>query len=520
VTDALLLAIDAGTGSCRAVLFDHSGRQVAIGQREYSHRSLPAVPGSQVFDTQANWGLICECIREAVARAGVRSDSILAVSATSMREGMVCYDDRDREIWACPNVDARATEAVAELIESGLAEEIYARAGDWVAITAPARFRWIARHEPETFRSIAHVGMLGDWVLHRLSGAYVTDPSLGSSSGMFELAERDWSQPIIEMCGLERSVFPEVLAPGTVVGAVTRDAAATTGLRQGTPVTVGGADTQLSLVGIGVVEPGRFTIVGGSFWQHTVLLDEPLIDHDGRLRTLCHTSPGRWMMEGIGFYSGLTMRWFRDAFCAAEKRQCEIDGSDVYELLEAEAASVAPGSNGVVGIFSNLMEAKRWVHASPAFIGFDITAPERSGRAQCTRAIEESAAYVCLGHMRIVQELIGRAVDSAVFTGGGAKGSLWARILADVLGVPLAIPEVKESSALGAAMYAATAIGAYADIDEALTAIVRYERSVEPDAARHREYEALYEAWRTLYAGALELSEARLAPALWRAPGT
>ena len=436
-----------------------------------------------------------------------------------MREGMVRYDARGREIWACPNVDARATEAVAELIQSQGSPGDLRSCRDWVAITAPARFRWIARHEPETFGSIAHVGMLGDWILHRLSGAYVTDPSLGSSSGMFELAERDWSRPIIEMCGLERSVFPEVLAPGTVVGAVTRDAAASTGLRQGTPVTVGVRTPNLGLVGIGVVEPGRFTVVGGSFWQHTVLLDEPLIDPAGRLRTLCHTSPGQWMMEGIGFYSGLTMRWFRDAFCAAEKRQCEIDGSDVYELLEADAASVAPGSNGGgrhllqpdgrQALGARVTGLHRLRHLGAGALGPGAV-HGRSKRAPLT----------CLGHMRIVQELIGRAVDSAVFTGGGAKGSLWARILADVLGVPLAIPEVKESSALGAAMYAATAIGAYADIDEALTAIVRYERSVEPDPVRHREYEALYEAWRTLYAGALELSEARLSPALLRAPGT
>ena len=519
-TQALLLSIDAGTGSCRAVLFNDGGHQVAIGQREYSHHAIPGVPGSQVFDTDANWRLICECIREALSRAGARPEAIVAVSATSMREGMVCYDERDREIWACPNVDGRATEEVAELIEEGLAEEIYGRSGDWVAITAPARFRWIARHQPEIFGSIAHVSMLGDWILHRLSGAYVTDPSLGSSSGMFDLGKRTWSDRIIEICGLDRSVFPDVFAPGTVIGTVTSNAASVTGLCAGTPVTVGGADTQLSLVGIGVLQPGRFTVVGGSFWQHTVLLEQPLIDHHGRLRTVCHTAPGQWMMEGLGFYSGLTMRWFRDAFCATETVQSELDGTDVYDWLEADAAMVPPGSNGVMGIFSNVMHAKRWVHASPAFIGFDISAPERSGRRQCFRAIEESAAYVSLGHMRIVEEILGQDIDRAVFTGGAAKGTLWPQILADVLGIPLSIPEVKESSALGAAMYAATAVGAFRDIDEAAGAIVRFQNSVEPDPANHRAYGPLYKAWRDVYAGALKLSEAHQLPALWRAPGT
>ena len=117
------------------------------------------------------------------------------MSASSMREGMVLYDRRGKETWACPNVDSRSADEAVDLIASGEAQEIYERAGDWVAITAPARFRWIARHEPEVFRDIAHVGMIGDWVLTKLSGQFVTDPSLGSSSGMFDLARRELVGP-------------------------------------------------------------------------------------------------------------------------------------------------------------------------------------------------------------------------------------------------------------------------------------------------------------------------------------
>jgi autoinducer-2 kinase len=514
----LLLAVDAGTGSCRAVLFDLDGNQVAIGQREYSHREQPGVPGSQVFDTRRNWELICECVREALADNA--SDDVRAVSATSMREGMVLYDARGEEIWACPNVDSRAAEEATELVQTGAAQEIYDRAGDWVAITAPARFLWIAKHEPGVFASIAHVGMLGDWMLRKLCGVFVTDPSLGSSSGMFDLAARDWSEHVLGLIGLERSLFPEVVEPGTVVGELTADAAAATGLRRGTPVVAGGADTQLGLVGIGVLDAGRVTAVGGTFWQHTVVLDEPTIDPQARLRTLCHSVPGRWMMEGIGFYNGLTMRWFRDAFCDAEKQQAAREGVDVYHLLERRAANVAPGSNGIFGIFSNLMEAKRWVHASPAFIGFDVADPERSGKVECFRAIEESAAYVSLGHHRIVEEVSGLDVDEVVFTGGAAKGELWPQILADVLGLPVRIPVVKESTALGAALFAGLGAGLYGSLGEAAGRVVRFERTIEPDDAARAAYRDLYERWLALYSRSLELSEAGLVRPLWRAAGT
>jgi len=517
MSDDLLLAIDAGTGTCRAVLFALDGSQVAIGQREYSHPGLPGAPGSQVFETAHNWRLICDCVREALASSGAAADAVKAVSATSMREGMVLYDARGREIWACPNVDSRAREEAAELVHSGAAQEIYDHAGDWVSITAPARFLWLARHEPDVFAAVAHIGMLGDWIVTRLSGEFVTDPSLGSSSGMFELAERDWSARVLEICGLDRSVFPPVLDPGTVVGNVSTQAAAETGLRSGTPVVVGGADTQLALAGIGDSEPGRFTVVGGSFWQHTVVLDKPLIDPQGRLRTLCHTVPGEWMMEGIGFYCGLVMRWFRDAFCDTETKQAADQGRDVYSLLEERASSVPPGAGGLFGIFSNLMTARSWVHAAPAFIGFDINAPERSGKKECVRAIEEAAAYVSRGHLEIAAEICRRKPEEVIFTGGAAKGTLWPQILADVIGVPVRIPTVKESSALGAAIYAGIGVGRYASTGDIAA---RFERTVEPQADAHVAYRRLYDQWLELYGRALELSDAGVVRPLWRAAGT
>jgi autoinducer 2 (AI-2) kinase len=521
MTDELLLAIDAGTGSCRAVLFTADGSQVAIGQREYSHRELPGHQGSQVFDTDVNWRLICECVHEVLASADVPPDAVKAVDATSMREGMVLYDARGNEIWACPNVDSRAGKEAAELVHSGAAQEIYDHAGDWVAITAPARFLWIARNQPEVFASVAHVGMLGDWILTKLSGAYVTDPSLGSSSGMFELAERDWSDRVLEICGLDRSVFPAVVEPGTVVGTVTAAAAEETGLHEGTLVVAGGADTQLGLLGIGVTQPGRFTVVGGSFWQSTVVLDEPLIDPQARLRTLCHTVPGRWMIEGIGFYCGIVMRWFRDAFCEFELAEAEREGVDVYYLLEQKAAALPPGSHGVFGIFSNIMRASRWVHASPAFVGFDLGRPERAGRTECFRSIEESAAYVARGHLAIVEEIVRiDGVADAILTGGAAKGILWPQILADVLSLPVHVPVVKESTALGAAIYAGVGAGFYADAGASAEQLVRFERTYEPDAAASTAYAELYEQWLELYRRSLELSEAGLVRPLWRAAGT
>ncbi|HUY47485.1 MAG TPA: autoinducer-2 kinase [Streptosporangiaceae bacterium] len=518
MTSRYLLAIDAGTGSCRAVLFTETGEQAAVSVREWAHREPPGVPGGQDFDVEAGWRAIAACVRDALRAAGASGADVAAVAATSMREGVVIYDRAGREIWACPNVDSRSAAEAADLIREGAAEKIYAEAGDWVSITTPARLRWLARHRPDILGAAGSLGMLSDWIVYRLSGAQVTEPSCGSSSGMFTLAQRCWSQSIPAMCGLSPDVLPPVVDPGTVVGGVTPAAAEQTGLRAGTPVVAGGADTQLGLLGAGA-QRGEYTVVAGTFWQNTVLVAEPLIDPEARLRTLCHVTPGEWMLEGIGFYCGMSMRWFRDAFCDAEAALARSRGVDPYVVMEEAAAQVPAGSGGVVAIMSNLMNARRWVHASPSFAGFDLGSPAASGRGACVRAIEEAAAYVARGHRDIISELTGLRFGDVVFTGGAARGRLWPQIMADVLAVPVHVPVVTESSALGAALCAGVGAGSYADFAELGPGLRRRGATYEPDPAAVACYDERYPAWREIYARMLGISEDGLLSPLWRAAG-
>lgn len=511
-----LLAIDAGTGSCRTVLFARGGEQVGYSQCEWTHREPAGVPGGQEFDVAANWASIADCVAEVLARTGIDAADVAAVSSTSMREGIVLYDRDGREIWACPNVDSRAFQEADELVRGGRAQRIYDEAGDWVSITTPPRLRWLARHDPALFESVGGLGMISDWILFRLTGRQVTEPSAGSSSGMFDLAARDWSRWIPAECGLPGDVLPPVVEPGTVIGSVTPEAAARTGLRAGTPVVTGGADTQLGLLGSGT-SPGTFTVVGGSFWQQTVLLDRPLIDPSGRLRTLCHAIDGQWMLEAIGFYCGLSMRWYRDAFCETERRRADARGVDAYTVMEEAAVAVPAGSNGLVAILSNLMNARRWVHASPSFLGFDITDP--GGRVAGIRAIEEAAAFVVRGHRDIVEELSGITFTEIVFTGGAAKGLLWPQILADVLGLAVHVPYVKESSALGAALCAGVGVGVYPSIERLPESLAARERTFSPRPDAVAAYDRAYDRWRRVYDAVLPLSEHGSLRPLWRAAG-
>ncbi len=512
------LAIDAGTGSCRALLFSEKGEQVAASLREWTHREPPDAPGGQDFDVAANWLLIAACIQDALRDAGATGEDVRAVAATSMREGIVLYDAAGHELWACPNVDSRSAREAAELIAEGAADRIYAIGGDWVSITTPARLRWLARHRPDILDSARGLGMLSDWIATRLSGEQATEPSCGSSSGMFSLSSRTWSGEIAGICGIDPAILPPVRDPGAVIGTVTRRAAEETGLREGTPVVAAGADTQLGLLGAGA-RPGEYTVVAGTFWQNTILLDRPLIDPETRLRTLCHVLPGQWMLEGIGFYCGMSMRWFRDAFCDAEVAVARERGVDPYAVMEDSAAVVPPGSGGVLAILSNLMNARRWVHAAPSFLGFNLSDPAGSGRGACVRAIEEAAAYVARGHRDIIAELTGASFAELVFTGGGAKGTLWPRIIADVTGVPVHVPVVKESSALGAAICAGAGAGIYGSLTDLEADLRVRSATYHPAPAATAVYDERYASWRQVYQRMLDLCDDGLLSPLWRAAG-
>ena len=510
----LALTIDAGSGSCRALLFDERGALLGLANREWSYHPVPGWPGGFDFDTVAGWESVQACIREAIGKAGVDAGDIVAIAASSMREGFVLYDDGGAVIWACPNIDARAGREAEEMIGEGLAEAQYFRGGDWTSITAPARLRWIQRHQPDVWARARRLTMLGDWVVYRLSGVFGTDPSLGSSSNLFDLATREWSPATATELGLP-DILPPVYESGTVIGAVTTEAAEATGLRAGIPVVAGGGDTQLALLAAGLTEGLRFATVGGTFWQSAAVADRPLIDPAIRLRTLCHVVPGTWMTEGVGFLHGMSTRWVRDGLLRAANPA--IPAELGYETLEEMASAAAPAA--LIYLGSNVMEGRRWRHGPPSLIGIDALQPERTGLGAIFRAVEEEACYVARGHYEILTEVCGEGPRGIRFTGGPSRGRLWPQILADVLGVPVEAPPLLEATSLGAALCAFVGAGTFADLKEAVAATSGAPRHYEPDVATHAIYDEAYARWRALTDHMLAAADRGLAPFLWRGAG-
>ena len=361
--------------------------------------------------------------------------------------------------------------------------------------------------------------MIGDWILARLSGVIATDPSNGGTTGIFSLEKRDWVSSMATKVGIKDDIFPDVYEVGTIIGDVNERASQETGLSTTTKVVMGGGDVQLGSAGLGVVDEGDVAILGGSFWQQIVnIKSEVKPPKDMGIRVNPHVVAGQSQAEGITFFSGLVMRWFRDAFCDLEKLEAKDMGIDTYSLLEQKAKNIPVGSYGIMPVFSDSMKYGKWYHAAPSFINLSID-PEICNRASMFKSLQENACIVSAINLEKIKEFTNIDIDEIVFAGGASKGELWSQTLADVTGCRVKIPKVTEATALGAAMSAGVGAGIYSSLVEASKELVVWDKTYEPNLENTKQYEIVKDKWIKAYEVQLKLVDDNITTSMWKAPG-
>jgi len=517
---AYFLTVDAGTGSARAIIFDTKGNQIGVSQHEWSHLPEGAVANSMGFDTQINWKIIATCIQAAIKDANINASEIKAVTATSMREGIILYDKDNTELFGVANVDARADKEVAYLNKTypHFEKEFYETSGQTFALGALPRLLWVKNNKPSIYEQTTNISMISDWVLAKLSDVIATDPSNAGTTGIFSLQTRQWDKSMATKVGLKDDIFPPVYETGTQIAEVTSRAARETGLAQGTPVIMGGGDVQLGSAGLGVVEANQVAVLGGTFWQQLVNMDRPLTHPNMDIRINPHVIEGISQAEGISFFSGMVMRWFRDVFCESEVLEAKKRGIDPYSLLEELASKVPAGSNGILPIFSDAMHYGKWYHAAPSFLNLSLDT-EKSSKAAMFRSLEENAAIVSMLNLESIFEFTGVQTDSITFAGGASKGALWSQILSDVTQKEVCIPRVNEATALGGAFACGVATGEYDSIAQASKALIQWEKTYTPNPKNKALYQDLSNKWKEAYAASLALVDKGITTSMWKAPG-
>lgn len=515
-----VMAIDGGTGSVRAVIFDNTGNQIASHQEEWYHLEDFNYPGSMNFDYKKNWELIKTCIKSALVKSNLENTQIEAISTTSMREGIVLYDENKNEIWACANVDSRSDKEVRYLKEyyPRLENEIYNISGETFALSDISRLLWVKDNLPGIYEKTDKLTMINDWITFKLTGCLSVEPTNASTSGILSISNRDWDIDILKKCGIKDNILPEVIENGQIISNISSQASNETGLSENTLVVMGGGDCQLASIGVGSIHDNDSALFGGSFWQYEYNTSNLEFDKESRVRINCHALKNLWQYEALAFNPGLVLRWFRDAFCQEEILKSKETGVDTYEILNSKAIDIPAGSYGIISCFSDIMNFMNWRHASPTFTNFNIN-PDFYNKYSFYRSLLENAAYLVRGHIDLVKEFTNKETNEIIFAGGASKSSLWCQIVADVTRKPVKVPVVKEATALGAAILAGYGIGIFENLYDGIDKCVNFEKIYYPNKENFKSYDKMYKKWKIVYKEQLKLSDQGITQHMWKAPG-
>lgn len=502
MSDEYLMALDAGTGAGRCFLISTDGKKAYSAYQEWLYDYPEEAGGMGVqFNPDVFWGIMAGTVRQAMQKAGIKGEQVVGVSSTSQREGCVFLDENGKELYAGPNRDFRAAVEGMQLA-SQFGSEIYQRSGHYPnGIFAPARLMWLKKHAPEKYERIAHLQMINDWILYRLSGQIACEPSNASETCVYDLIEKDWMADTIEALELPLQIFPQILDSGTQLGTLSQKAASETGLQAGTPVVIGGADTQCGLLGSGLLHDAEICAVSGTSTPVQMVTDKPYIDPDLRLWAGAYLLPGMFILESNAGGTGSTYQWYRDTFCQSEVEKVKGTNKSAYEILNEGALQAPPGSLGVqsfigISVFNarNISMPTNQIHLGMA--PFQFTG---GSKPLITRAIMESLAYAVKANTDQITNLIGKQPESMAICGGLANSDLYLEILANVLQIPLSVPVWKEATASGAAICAGVGSGVFQSFDEGVKVLAQTEKTIHPEESHSKQYRGLYRKWFKTY---------------------
>ena len=485
--DALFLGLDVGTSAVKAVLV-HPAGDVAGAATAPLALATPR-PGWAEQDPDAWWEASATAIRRVL---GQHADArVAAVGISGQMHSSVFLDRsgaviRPALLWC----DGRTTAECREIVERAGGES---RLREWVCNPALEGFTlpkvlWLRNHEPAAFARLATVLLAKDFVRLRLTGALATEPSDASGTLMFDPAGLRWSGAMLEAVGLPLSLLPEVGGSSEILGRVSDQAGALTGLATGTPVVGGGADNACGAAGVGAITPGEAVSSWGTSGTVLAPTAEPRVDPGLRAHTFCHVAPGVWYVMGVVLSAGGAFAWYRDQVAR------DLVQSDQPEArLVEEAAGVPAGAEGVT--FLPYLQGERTPYRDAslraAFVGLSLA----HSRAHMTRAVLEGVCFALRDCLAVLQE-IDLAPTRLLLTGGGARSAFIRRLQADIFGLPVTTVNREEGPAYGAALLAGVGAGAFPDLASAARCTLTREPLASPDPAAHRAYQQVYERFR------------------------
>lgn len=459
------LGIDIGTTSLKAAVFDENGQRVGVRAVDYT-LDTDGKTGYIEFDAE-NYIKMCKTV---ISELRDECGEISALSVDTQGETLILTDEQGTPLYpAVVWLDNRAVdEAEAIKVHFGC-ERVYMVTGQ-PEITAgwPAsKLLWFKNNRPEVFAKTKKIFMLEDWVLYRLSGKFVTEPTIQSSTIYYDVVNKCWWQEMLDFLGITAEQLPALHASAECVGEY-----------EGIKVVTGGLDQIAGTIGTGVTVPTKISEMTGTIMAICVMTDKlPPYDPNSIIPCHIHAIDGKYCLILWSSTAGMALKWFRNNF--AEDMN--------FRQLDEIAEKVGAGSEGVTMLpyFCGSTMPKYNPEATAAFAGVTLA----HTRAHFARAIMEAVAFTLRQDLEYVG---GDAIEEIRITGGGAASSLWAQIKADVTGKELKTVSESETACLGTAILAAVGVGAFDTIEQAAEAWVKTAKSYRPQGDDYSDAYARY----------------------------
>jgi xylulokinase len=492
-----LLGIDLGTSATKTVLFDEELNILASASAGYP--LYQPHNGWAEQEPEDWWNAAVETVGSVLKESGIPADRIAAVGISGQMHGLVMLDAngdvlRPSIIW-CDQRTAAECDVITELVGAKRLIEITANPA-LTGFTA-SKIMWVKRNQPDIYAKCRHILLPKDYIRYKLTGEFATEVSDASGMQVLDVGKREWSEEVLGKLGIDPALFGKVYESPDVTGYISGGAAKATGLSVKTAVVGGAGDNAAAAVGMGVVSEGRaFTTIGtsGVVFAHT---DDVTIDPDGRVHTFCCAVPGAWHVMGVTQAAGLSLKWFREQFCA----------DMTYDGITELAAASPVGANRL--LYLPYLMGERTPHLDAGCRGVFFGLSGMHTKADMLRALLEGVSYSLRDCVEVLRGM-GVGTSEMLACGGGGTSAFWRQMLADLFGCPVRTAVSSEGPALGAAILAGAGAGIYKSVPEACDELLRYNAAQPPVESDSREYEKFYAVYKSLYP-ALKDSFKRLA---------
>ncbi|MFK3666673.1 carbohydrate kinase [Ochrobactrum soli] len=488
-----VLGLDIGTTSTIGILVRLPDEVLGITSRPVTLTSRQ--PGWAEEDPEQWWSNCCAIIQELIGAAGISTTEIVGVGVTGMLPAVVLLDENGAVLRpSIQQSDGRVAAEVAELRSEIEEVEFIAKAGNGINQQLVAtKLRWIERHEPEVFAKIATVFGSYDYINWKLTGERRIEQNWALEAGFVDIATNELSPELIALTHLPLSVVPAKVSSHAVMGTITKSAALSTGLAEGTPVVGGAADMIASALAAGVSQEGQVLLKFGGALD--ILVATAKAAPDPRMFLDYHLVPGLYMPNGCMSTGGSGLNWFAENFAGGEKQAAVDEGLSLHQHLDTLAAKIDAGADGVA-IVPYFLGEKTPIH--DPFARGTITGLSLNHKVgHVWRALLEAYAYAARHHIEVLQDM-GHHPKQYLASDGGANSRVWMQIVADVLQAPIRQLKGHPGSSLGAAW--AAAVGANAvDGWSGIAAFVENGDLIQPRPENAVTYNSGYQRFREIY---------------------